>query len=271
MRPLKINLQPTIPLGELLRKAEGDPLSYFENYPIQEIRDKCLCLMVERVYPVSSEEEAEWAEKQILFFLERKTEHVPTAKKLFAWYIAGNEWAEENTETLTVKAIEFAIGLYFEYEHSHFESTISKEVARRLKRGDAKRIYPQIPSIRKYFFDLIIRLFPAGIIRRIRFKDMSWDIKKENYLNETWHDVERALGVISHVGDYGFIGILEEALLLYEDGLVFPWKPDAFCVKDFVKDMHMKIIRGAIDHLNECLAKNKEEERENLILKEFTL
>jgi len=275
MRSLKNNLQPTISLGELLREAEDDPLFYFENYPVQEIRDKCLQLMAERAYPVSSEKEAERAEEQILFFLKGKGDHVPTARKLFAWYIAGTERAEGNAEPLTVRAIEFAIGLYFAHDHSWFESNVSKEVAKRLKRGDAKSIYPQIPNIRKYLFDLVTSHFPTGIVRRIRFKDTSWGIDPRNYSEETWYDVERALGVINHVEDFGFIGILEEALLLYEDGLVFPWKSDAYHVKDFMKDMHMRIISGAIDHLTKCLQehlrKMKKEALEALIFREYTL
>lgn len=273
MRSLKNNLRSAVSLEELLKNVEEDPLFYFETYPITEIRSRCLQLMLERKYPVSSEKEAEWAEKQIMFFLEERRSDWRTAEKLFAWYIAGTENTDTDKDAtvLTVRAVEFALGLYFAHEHYFLENVISKEVSKRLRKSDAEYVYPAIPSIKNYLLDLIIHLFPGGIYRRIRFKDARWEIDAREYIDSTWHDVERALSVINHVEDTSFIGILDETLQLYEEGTIYPWRPDAYQVKGFVKDMHMRIISGAIDHLTECCQRKREERREAIILKTFTL
>lgn len=250
MSSLQAEVRETVTMQQLINLAKTDPVDVFIDWPLDSIRKACLETMVSG-HPIYCYEEAEWAESQIKYYLSESVRDYKTANDLLTWYLFGNSKLPPTLRIpLTVKAISFAIDLYFSHKFSSFEGKILKGVFGRLRKDDRSEIYLETPRVKDFLKDLIICIFGIGIVRRIRFGDKNYPMyDSERYYEESWNDLQRALDIVLLVKDYTFIPIIDEALCLILEGSIYP----DFGPK-YTKRFHIIILRDAIEELKkECI------------------
>lgn len=192
----------TIDLAEVLSKVRQNPLKYFEDWHLLEVRERCLKEMEQWRYIYESH--AEWAEACIRDFLEQGDDY-NFREKVLSWYVFAAK------DGLAVRAIEFAFSLW--REHKVHSPELSKLIAGRLLEGRRRDIdlYSKLPPLREFLEKLL---------------DELKEDRRDGYFDSDWFCAERALRIIDAAGDVSFLPQIEELILLLQEGKIYPSKYD---------------------------------------------
>lgn len=247
---------------EFLADLWACPTAYFDEYPVDWVRDECLKALGQGRYLLTLSS-SDWAERWILFLLGKEPREAERAFKILSWYLfANSSCGEGDKETdLAVRAIEFAIGLSENTSYSLcYGNRIAKDVTGRLCKRDGAVLYPEVKGIKEYLNGLIMDIWEVGIVRRIKFQCTSYSINKRSYLEDGWHNLERALKVILHMEDFSFISMLDQTLQFIHEGTSLPeYGPH------FQKKLNIVVLEESIANLRRiCKQKIREKNAETL-------
>lgn len=194
-----------------------DLFKVFKEYPIRNIRVRCLEEMAkwEEFYSYHADE---FLEPCIIDLFDQGDDLYGS---LLEMYIFKTE------KDLTVRAIEFAISL--DKRNIFGVRNLSKMIAGRLtKDWQGADIYPKVPSLKMYLAGLLYEL-EKGMV--------------DGYSDYCWVEAERALRVISHVGDYSFLSQIEKLLLLHQQKIIGPSKSSS---PSFQRDVNIAMLKATI-------------------------
>lgn len=227
----------TIGEEELMRKAKNNPLIYFKQWPLREVRKACVKEIKKNSsyhrYRIS-QDLAEWLEECIPALLEQNDRF---GEEFLEWYICEGTKDED-----AVRAIEFGIKLKNKISVTY---NLSKFIAGRLLKSGDIMLYSQIPSLRSYLLELLSDLAKQKG-------------KRDGVLGSYWICAERAMKIIIAAGDFSFLPQIEELITLYQTGILNPWRFSA----PYEKGMNLAMLKETRRLLNraqrESLAKKKE-------------
>lgn len=206
-----LRFKKTVALSEILEGVWHSPFKYFEDWPILEVREKCLKEMERRRFF-----DSEWLEPCIRELLEGY-DNYDFGKKMLSFYI----FAERNE--VVIRAIEFALSLW--REGRAWEGELSKVIAGRLLK-DKTKLYPKLPSLHGFLEDLLDKLMKKG--------------QRDGYLASNWYCAERALRIIIAAEDFSFLPKIEELILLLQEGEIYPSK----CDPPYTRDLNLAMLRA---------------------------
>lgn len=201
-----------VTLSELYEMAKRDPAKTFDDWPITEIRLKCLKAMEKQIF---DKRLADWAEKRILYFFDFARSRELGGAILERYVFNAQD---------VVRAIEFALCLDLGKKacpffsccnfdgYADLENIVSKVVAGRLFKGETINSEPFIIPLRKFLGKFLDTLtlpwaMSGGIVR---------------YADSDWVCAERALRIIVANKDLSFLPKVEEYIRLSQGGKIQP-------------------------------------------------
>lgn len=229
-------LEPTVSLKGLLEDCRTDPITYFEKYPVREIRTECLRLMREIAF---FRHHADWAERTI--HLLRQMGDNSVAQDLLSVYV----FQAKDDENI-VRAIGFLIRE--EYLISNlFTNDKSKLLCGRMLGGSdpAIRLYSKIPGLKEFLSELLTRITGPG------------KGKKFQYHESDWFETERALKIIMSAGDWKtFLEDTVWLLELHQGGMIHPDDNSP----QYLAALHRVMIKETVKVLRQAKRDKEEEE-----------
>lgn len=212
METITINeFQPTISLAQVYLNLSGNPMWYFDNYRLKEIREACVEAMRKDLLlhgnsgRALSDSHAEWLESRIRFLRERG--EYDLARELLRIYV-NNSWG-----VWASRALEFV----FNYA---CQSALGKDSARLvatriLKDHSPESLYRSISGMDAF----VGRIFDE-FIQNCNTDD-SGPYSGE-YSPSDWITLEQMLRIIVHVRDVVFHSRVQKILLLLRKKLIRP-------------------------------------------------
>lgn len=182
----------TVSLQEILKKAEYEEFSVFDEWPLEEVRRLCIKSLKDR-REVDIASYAEWAESRIRAM--SKQGDLTDWTELLSWYIYNSK------SEFKGRALEYAITLAKEKENRYrFLGEISKHLAGKIR--NEPEVYWYVPSMREFLKTLLSRIKLTG--------------ENTSYMDADWYCAERAIRCIVKVEDIEFLPQIEEILSCHE-------------------------------------------------------
>lgn len=226
----KESMKKSISIDSILMKAAQDPFKTFEEWPLLDVRRKCLEVMSdERNYCYSiSPGTADWAEKAIDDLVVNNDAIVD---ELVQWYLF-----RPKDEDIIARALKFVIGLKAKNQIWYGYERTSKLIAGRVKKDtekfECKYLCPMPVFLKNYIKEIFNEFKEDGQSRA-------------GYDRSDWHCLERALRIISDVKDFSLLPEIEKIILLYQERKIYSVKWVPF----FERDLHLAMLKSVRKYL----------------------
>jgi len=247
MEEQRERISPTVKNETLYRNIEymEDPMAIFhtfDQYPLDEIRQRCLKQLKRRSNNIQYSEEFEWLENHIRVFLQESRVN-EMAYELLSSYL----YQATHVNQGRLRALKFAFQL-------DREDLITRDRLTKLVYGtimDHPNLYWQTPAAHELVARLIHFFLPYNVDTVNDYSDI------------TWIDFERAIRIILKTEDITFIQNLQEIQQLQKQKRIIPCKH--FRGSLFPAATHPVIVGQTIKQLQKLKKELVPNWRDNLI------